>query len=32
MVVTMNLCGVMARVRDACIDDVKPTTIKEKEK
>ena len=28
----MDLCGVMVRVRDARIDDVKTTTIKEKEK
>ena len=30
MAVTMELCGMMARVRDARIDDVKATTIKEK--
>ena len=30
MLVRMDLCGVMARVRDVRIDDVKATTIKEK--
>ena len=32
MTLTMDLCRVMARVRDLHIDDVKATTIKEKEK
>ena len=30
MVVTMDQCAVMAIVGDACLDDVKATTIKEK--
>ena len=30
MVVTMNQCAVMARVRDACVDNVKATKIKYK--
>ena len=30
MAVTMDLFRVMARVRDACIDDVKATTIKKR--
>ena len=28
--ITMDLCRVMARVRDECRDDVEATTIKEK--
>ena len=32
MTIIMDLCRVMAKVRDAHIDDVKATTIKEKEK
>ena len=30
MVVTMDQCEVMARVRDARVDDIKATIIKEK--
>ena len=30
MVVTMDLYRAMARVRNACVDDVKATIIKEK--
>ena len=32
MAIKMDLCGMMARVRDVRVDDVKATTIKEKEK
>ena len=27
MAITIDLCGVMARVRDACVDDVKAIKI-----
>ena len=27
----MDQCAMMARVRDACVDDVKATVVKEKE-
>ena len=30
MAVTIDLCKVMVRVKDACVNDVKATTLKEK--